>query len=350
MGVTPPEPMWHIIGQNRATGILDASLKAGRLSHAYLIVGPPHVGKTTLALDVARAVNCIDADGSPPCQQCPQCRRISGGHHADVRLIGLRRLEEGASRRREIPIAEVRSVTNQSHLKPYEGDSRVFIFEDAETMSEEAANALLKTLEEPPPQTLLILLTSQEDRLLPTIKSRCSRIELKPMAEGPLARYLEQERDVEAEQARLLARLSKGCLGWAITALEDPLVMERRATELDRLIGLLGATVEQRFHAASDVASLYYRDREEALETLDIWLSWWRDLLVLREAGPEWVYNRDYSEQLEEWKSAYAPAQIAAFIASIAKTLEALNSNVNARLGLESLMLSLPTPSYIPSP
>ena len=227
-----------------------------------------------------------------PASNAPNAAASPAAITPTVRLIGLRRLEEGASRRREIPIAEVRSVTNQSHLKPYEGDSRVFIFEDAETMSEEAANALLKTLEEPPPQTLLILLTSQEDRLLPTIKSRCSRIELKPMAEDPLIRYLEQERDVEAEQARLLARLSKGCLGWAITALEDPLVMERRATELDRLIGLLGATVEQRFHAASDVASLYYRDREEALETLDIWLSWWRDLLVLCEAGPEWVYNR----------------------------------------------------------
>ena len=335
--------MWHIIGQENATHILDASISTGRLSHAYLFVGPPHVGKTTLALDLARAVNCVSAENTPPCQGCIQCRRIASGHHADVRLIGLRRQEEG-SRRRELGIGEIRSVTNQSHLKPYEGASRVFIFEDAETMSEEAANALLKTLEEPPPQTLLILLTSQEDRLLPTIKSRCSRIELKPMPEVPLARYLEEERGIDADEARLLARLSKGCLGWALTALEDPLVLERRTTELDRLIGLLGATIEQRFHAASDVANLYYRDRDEALETLDIWLSWWRDLLVLREAGPEWVYNRDYSEQLEEWKSAYTPGQIAGFIAAMAKTVEALNSNVNARLGLEALMLSLPAP------
>ncbi len=341
--------MWHVVGQENATRILDSSLATGRLSHAYLFAGPPHVGKTTLALDLACAVNCVTVEDSLPCQDCIQCRRISSGHHADVRLIGLRRQEEG-SRRRELGISEIRSVTNQSHLKPYEGASRVFIFEDAETMSEEAANALLKTLEEPPPQTLLILLTSQEDRLLPTIKSRCSRIELKPMAEDPLARYLEETRGVETEQAPLLARLSKGCLGWALTALEDPLVLERRTTELDRLIGLLGATVEQRFHAASDVANLYYRDREEALETLDIWLSWWRDLLVLRETGLEWVYNQDYSEQLQEWKSAYTPGQIAGFIGAMARTVEALNSNVNARLALESLMLSLPAPARTPSP
>ena len=336
--------MWHVVGQENVIRILDASLETGRLSHAYLFVGPPHVGKTTLALDLARAVNCISTESAPPCQDCLQCRRVASGHHADVRLIGLRRQEEG-SRRRELGIAEIRSVTNQSHLKPYEGASRVFIFEDAETMSEEAANALLKTLEEPPPQTLLILLTSQEDRLLPTIKSRCSRLELKPMAEEPLARYLEETRGVETEQARLLARLSKGCLGWAITALEDPLLLDHRTTELDRLIGLLNATVEQRFHAAADVANLYYRDRDEALETLDVWLSWWRDLLVLRETGPEWVYNQDYAEQLEEWKSAYTPGQIAAFIGAMAKTVEALNSNVNARLGLEALMLSLPAPT-----
>ena len=337
--------MWHIIGQQPALQTLESALATGRLSHAYLIVGPPHVGKTTLALDLARAVNCVSTDSAAPCQNCPQCRRISAGHHADVRLIGIRRQEEGAPRRREISIAEVRSVTNQSHLKPYEGAYRVFIFEDAETMSEAAANALLKTLEEPPPQTLLILLTSQEDRLLPTIRSRCSRIELKPMAEQPLSRYLEKERGLDADEAHLLARLSKGCLGWALTALEDPLVLERRATELDRLIGLLGSTIEQRFHAASDVAGLYYRDRDEALETLDIWLSWWRDLLVLRESGPEWVYNRDYAEKLDDWKDAYTAAQIAAFIAAMSKTLDALNSNVNARLGLESLMLSLPTPA-----
>ena len=339
------EPMWQVVGQGRALQILETSLATGRLSHAYLFAGSPHVGKTTLSLDLARAVNCVSSESAPPCQECLQCRRIARGHHADVRLIGLRRQEEGASRRREIGIAEVRSVTNQSHLKPYEGASRVFIFEDAETLSEEAANALLKTLEEPPPQTLLILLTSQEDRLLPTIRSRCSRIELSPMAEEPLVRYLEEDHKVESQKARLLARLSKGCLGWALTALEDPLSLERRTTELDRLIGLLGATVEQRFHAASDVASLYYRDREEALETLDIWLSWWRDLLVLREAGPEWVYNQDYADKLEEWKQAYAPGQIVGFISAMAKTLEALNSNVNARLGLEALMLALPVPS-----
>ncbi len=337
--------MWHVAGQENAIRILDASLAAGRVSHAYLFVGPPHVGKTTLALDLACAVNCVATEGPLPCQNCAQCRRVAGGHHADVRIIGLRRQEEG-SRRRELGIGEIRSVTNQSHLKPYEGAYRVFIFEDAETMSEEAANALLKTLEEPPAQTLLILLTSQEDRLLPTIRSRCSRVELKPMAESPLARYLEENHGVDADQAQLLARLSKGCLGWALTALEDPLLLERRTTELDRLIGLLAASIEQRFHAASDVANLYYRDRDEALETLDIWLSWWRDLLVLREAGPEWVYNKDYAEQLEEWKSAYSPAQIVGFIGSMGKTIEALNSNVNARLGMEALMLSLPVPAF----
>ena len=100
-----------------------------------------------------------------------------------MRIIGLEQNDDKESRRREISIEEVRSVCNQAHLKPYEGASRVYMFENAETMSEEAANALLKTLEEPPPDTILILLTSQEDRLLPTIKSRCTRIELR--AHGP---------------------------------------------------------------------------------------------------------------------------------------------------------------------
>ena len=334
--------MWQVIGQGHATRQLEASFALGRLSHAYLLVGPPHVGKATLALDLARAVNCTSKADASPCHQCTQCRRITSKLHADVRIIGLEQDDDKASRRREISIGEVRSVSNQAHLKPYEGASRVYIFEDAETMSEEAANALLKTLEEPPPETLLILLTSQEDRLLPTIKSRCTRIELRPMAQNEISKYLEENSSVEKNEAELLAQLSRGSLGWALLALEDPLVLDRRKTELDRLISLLGADVERRFHAASDIASLYYRDRSEALEVLEIWLSWWRDLMLMRQGVKDWVLNRDYAEDLEEWNQSYTSRQITEFIGAIAKTVEALDHNVNPRLSLEALMLATP--------
>ncbi len=334
--------MWQVIGQSHAITQLEASFALGRLSHAYLLVGPPHVGKGTLALDLARAVNCTSKEDTSPCHQCTQCRRITSRLHADVRVIGLNQDDDKASRRREISIEEVRSVSSQAHLKPYEGACRVYIFEDAETMSEEAANALLKTLEEPPPDTLLILLTSQEDRLLPTIKSRCTRIELKPMAQHEITRYLEENRSVERNDAELLAQLCRGSLGWALLTLEDPLVLERRKSELDRLISLLGADVERRFHAASDIASLYYRDRGEALEVLDIWLSWWRDLMLMREGVEDWVLNRDYAKDLKEWNQAYTSRQITDFIGAIAKTVQALDHNVNPRLSLEALMLAVP--------
>ena len=334
--------MWQVIGQDHAVRQLKAGLELDRLSHAYLLVGPPHVGKRTLALNLAQAVNCTPEGDTVPYGQCSQCRRIAAGHHADVRVIGLDQGNSGSPQRREISIDDVRAVSGQAHLKPYEGACRVYIFEDAETMSEEAANALLKTLEEPPPQTLLILLTSQEDRLLPTISSRCRRIKLRPMPQEEIASYLEKSRSVEKGDAERLARLSRGSLGWALLALQDSLVLERRKSELDRLIGLLDAHIEQRFHAASDIASLYYRDRSEAMEVLDIWLTWWRDLLVMREGVEDSVYNQDYMDSLQQWSLRYSSRQITDFIGVILSTLKALDHNVNPRLSMEVLMLAIP--------
>ena len=171
--------MWRVYGQDSLLRRLEAELREGRTAHAYLLAGPPHVGKMTLAINLAQALNCLE-DRGEPCGDCVHCTRIASGQHADVRIVGVRRSGDGPART-VIGIGDVKDALRQVNLNPYEGRRTVVIFDEAETMSEEAANALLKTLEEPPPQTLLILLTSQEDRLLPTIKSRCSRIEEIPL-------------------------------------------------------------------------------------------------------------------------------------------------------------------------
>ncbi len=307
-----------------------------------MLVGPPQVGKGALALDLARLLNCLAVEDGTPCDACNQCRRIAAGNHADVRVIGLGQGVEGGPQRREIGIGAVRLVSSQAHLKPYEGANRVFIFEDAELLSEEAANALLKTLEEPPPQTTLILVTSQEDRLLPTIRSRCRRVELRLLSRDETVGYLEEARQVEREEAERLAHLCGGRIGWALSALDSPQLMERRISELDRLISLLDAGVEQRFHAAGDLAALYYRERKEAVEALEVWLTWWRDLMLTREGAGEWVYNQEYRQSLEERGGGYSSRQITDHINAILDTLRGLERNVNPRVSLEALTLSLP--------
>ena len=172
--------MWQVQGQDHIVNQLESSLKQGRPAHAYLLVGPPHVGKMTLALNLAQGLNCLQGTGVP-CGSCLQCLRIARGHHADVKVVAVGGTQgarasrpdpgEGPRRGREtvIGIDDVKEVLHQVNLKPFEGRVGVTIFDGAETMSDEAANALLKTLEEPPPQVVLVLLTSNEDAILPTV-------------------------------------------------------------------------------------------------------------------------------------------------------------------------------------
>ncbi len=203
--------MWQLAGHSRAITLLQQSLRDGQLSHAYLLVGPAHVGKFTLARNLAQAVNC--KSGDPPCQECTPCRRIAASKHSDIHIVDLVSVEK-----KEIGIRQVAEMQTAAHLPPFEGKYKVFIFDRAEMLSHEAANSLLKTLEEPPPNVLIILLTARESAMLPTIASRCQRVELRPLPLGMVTDVLIKEYQVTQEKADLLARLSGGCLGWAILA------------------------------------------------------------------------------------------------------------------------------------
>ena len=338
--------MWQLQGQDRLLARLDKTFKLGRFAHAYLLVGPPHVGKRTLAINMAQAANCLDGDRAP-CGGCSQCSRIVTGRHADVVFVGEKvGAEDSGSTsgpgRREIGIESVRELERQASLTPNEGNYRVFIFDGAEGMSDEAANALLKTLEEPPPQVLLLLLTRYEEALLSTIRSRCHRLELKPAPLSKVEEVLVNTHSVPEQDAAVLARLSMGCLGWALDALEDPSIMAQRQEALERIDHLAGATLEERFSYAADLASTFVRDREEALRMMDLWLRWWRDLLMIKEGAEEFIYNIEWVRTLQARSMEYSTPQVVTFIGDIMDTLEALHDNANVRLALEVLMLSLP--------
>ena len=333
--------MWQIRGHEPVLKQVEKTFKEGRNAHAYLLVGPAHVGKRSLALGMAQAVNCLVIEDAP-CGKCSQCSRIATAKHADVRVIGVQSASEDAPSRREIGIDDIRQVEHQASLKPYEGTHRVFIFDGAEFMSEESANALLKTLEEPPPNVLIILLTSREESLLPTIRSRCRRLELKPLPISEVATELVDTHSMSQEEADKLARLSQGCLGWAISAASNPSIIEKRNESLERISRLSSASLEEKFTYAAELASLYYSNRDEARDTLLLWLRWWRDLLLVKEGAEEFVLNLDWKQGLLLQASVITTAQLTRFIRAILTTFEALEDNANPRLTLEVLMLSLP--------
>lgn len=334
--------MWQIYGQEHLTRQLSAGLLTGRLAHAYLLVGPPHVGKMTLAVNIAQAVNCPERDGGAPCGACSQCQRIARGVHPDVQVIGVGSGEEDGPARRDIRIDQVREIEGFLNLSAYEGAGKVVIIDGAELMNAAAANALLKTLEEPPAGTMLLLLTANEDALLSTIRSRCRALHLKPLARTELERRLVSDYNAAPELAARLARLSRGCLGQAVNALRDGETLEQRDAELERLQEVCSGGLDTRFEYAAELAGRFNREREETKELLYLWLGWWRDLLLVKEAAEEYVHNADCLTPLRMQAGGLSTAQVAGFIRRLNRTLAALDGNANARLALENLMLNLP--------
>ena len=334
--------MWQVYGQEHLTRQLAAGLLTGRLAHAYLLVGPPHVGKMTLAVNIAQAVNCPQRDSGAPCGECSQCQRIARGVHPDVQVIGIGRGEEDGPARRDIRIDQVREIEGFLNLSAYEGAGKVVIIDGAELMNAAAANALLKTLEEPPAGTVLLLLTANEDALLSTIRSRCRALYLKPLARAELERRLVSDYAAAPELAARLARLSRGCLGQAVNALRDGEMLEQRDAELERLQEVCSGGLDARFDYAAELATRFNREREETKELLYLWLGWWRDLLLVKEAAEEYVHNADCLTPLRLQAGGLSTAQVAGFIRRLNGTLAALDGNANARLALENLMLNLP--------
>jgi len=331
--------MWQVVGQDRAVSILQRGLERGSLAHAYLLVGPPHVGKMTLALNLAQALNC-ESSGTP-CGECQPCLKIASGNHADVQIIGLTQREEAAEAKL-ISIDQVREMQHSASLPPFEGKCKVFIIEDAELLSIEAANCLLKTLEEPTDNMVFLLLTTNEKFLPETVVSRCQRLELSPLPPSPMEEALQKRWEIEPLRAKLLSRLSRGCLGWAVAAHCDDRILQERAEKLERLYEVIRADTEERFHHAAQLAAQFAQDRAAVQEILDLWLGWWRDLLLVKVGCPDYVANTDQLKVLNDAAGQYTVKQIRDCLGSIRAAGRELRQNANARLVLEVLMLDMP--------
>ena len=334
--------MWQIIGQYKAVSFLQRSLEKGAVAHAYLFVGPPHVGKMTLAVNLAQALNCEATE--TPCGECPTCQKISSASHPDIQVIGLIAAKNSgeAKSHAEISIDQIREMQHSANLPPFSGRNKIFIIDGAELLSNEAANCLLKTLEEPASGIVFILLT-RNDRLLPaTVVSRCQRLELLPVGTGEIAEVLQKQRGMTSERAQLLARLCHGCIGWAFMAASDVNVLALRAERLDGIIDIIYTNLEERFAYAAQLAKQFSQNREQGQEVLDLWLNYWRDLLLVKAGLGDNITNVDRSATIVSLAGEYRLAQIRAMINSIQAAGEELRQNANPRLVLEVLMFDMP--------
>ncbi|MCC6628366.1 MAG: DNA polymerase III subunit [Chloroflexi bacterium] len=368
MSVEPTEPItaigppaasagdgWPIAGHGAAVATLRRSLSSNHIAHAYLITGPEASGRATLARLFASALVCATgADTGPAtvaCGICAGCRKVARGVHPDVEVLSLAGQQAAAeargSRNRNITIESVRGLRERLVLRPLEARWRVAIVEDAETMSGggglPAASALLKTLEEPPPFAVLILIAPEAEAVLPTLRSRCQRIALGPVSAADIACYLVERQGVAEAMARDLAALAQGRAGWAVRAATDPALLEARQAGLRRALALLSAGALGRLQGIDDLASRFGKaDWREAEADLDLLIGVWRDLLLLTGGAPALALHAPSLPELSALAERLTLAEAAAALAATRAAALHLRQNVSPRLALEAMVLTWP--------
>jgi DNA polymerase III subunit delta' len=334
--------MWRVIGQESVISLLNHGLEKNNLSHAYIITGPRHIGKMTLAIDIAEAINCEKKN--PPCGKCESCLKIQQGKHADVQVISVTSESDDneSKARTEISIDDIRQIQHTVSLPPFEGKHKAFIIEGAELLSTEAANCLLKTLEEPVTQVVFILLTANTSLVLETVVSRCQKLSLNPVPAIEIEKALIADYKIEPDKASVLSRLSHGCFGWALSAAQDEKILESYCEKRTKAIDVITCNLNERFNYANTLSTQFGKDRASVFEILGIWVDLWRDMLLLKVGFKEAIINVDIESTLMEWANDNSITGIRDSIKAIQDAEVRLNQNANPRLVLEVMMLDIP--------
>jgi DNA polymerase-3 subunit delta' len=329
-----------IIGNPRAVSAVQRALASGSPPHAWIFLGPHGVGKAVLARWLAQALNCERRDAEP-CGECAQCARIARGIHSDVITVSIPPSEPNEPLHKDISVDQVREVEQAVSLAPFEGRTRVVIIDPADAMSDGAQNAFLKTLEEPPPNAVFILIATQEDDLLPTVRSRCRKLEFGLVAAEEIESAL-REQGVDDEQARLLSRLAEGRPGRALALARDAKRLDKRRELLEEASTLASMPMADLMDLTERMARQFRERREAVFDRLSAWLSWWRDVLLVQSGAGESIANVDLAERLEADAGRYSRAQVIAFVQAVMKCRGRLEANVQARIALDAMIVSVP--------
>ena len=320
----------NIYGHQKQIDMLQKAMAQQRVGHAYLFSGPDAIGKKALALQFARALNCENADrNNDACGACSSCRKMISGNHPDMHVL--------ETQAQFIRIDAIRSIQDQMTFKPLEGRRRVFIIDDADKMNEQAANALLKTLEEPSADNFLMLVTARPYWLAQTILSRCRHVRLNPLPVGDVARFLIDQKQMDASKAHLLAGLSGGSIGQALELDSEEMIAFR--AEISRLLTAAGKSDPM---SLLMLASFLGQDKKEIKQGLKILNTYFRDALVYREvAEAGMIINADDLPVIASLAGRLNGEQLLQNIAQVERSNETLEMNVNKSLTLEAMAFKL---------
>ena len=328
--------MRETIGHAQTWQRLVGAFDRGQVHHVYLLAGPENIGKTTLALDFAKLLVCEAKLPSTekPCGACATCLRIAHGNYPDVTMVEP---EEG---KRLLGVDAVReTVVRMANQAPSAGAWRIFIVPRVERMTPSTVNALLKTLEEPPPGVVIVLTTSEPESLLPTVLSRCQTLMMQPLSAEQVADALVERWQTPEEEARLLASLAQGRLGWAVRASEKPEIREIRTETLDRLAELTAATRDQRLRASGSLAP----DVETARATLALWTLWWRDVTLAACGATHLTSTGERRAEAVRQGRLVGQSRAEAFLRELLAAQAGFDANANPRLTYDVLLLALPS-------
>lgn len=361
-----------VIGQERVKGILQRSISAGRVAHAYLFYGPDGIGKDAMAIEMAKVLNC-EQRGAEACDECLTCKRIASLQHPNIKFMfalpvgkaekvgdppllrlsdeEIRVIQEQVQQKAENPyqnfsiprateikINSIRELRREATLTAFESGKKVFIISDAENLNVEASNSLLKTLEEPTASTVFILTTVNREKLLPTIPSRCQNIQFDLLGDDDIRLALIERQKCGESEAAVIARLAHGSYSRAMD-LRTTEVRERREQAINFIRAALRIPPFELTEEVERIAS--EQDRAAVEQFLTLVLIWFRDALILQQRGVEGIVNADDSETLIKFLRRYPRVDIGELMQRVERSLSLLEKNVYIRLVLINLGLEL---------
>jgi DNA polymerase-3 subunit delta' len=332
---------WDMIGNEWAVQLLKQHIVSKEIRHAYLFTGPPGVGRRTLALRFAQGINCPQPLSlGEPCRACRTCIQIENMQYTDLSIV---QLEEGNS---FIKIEQIRTLQRELSLSPYEAPFRVALLDDFQKANANAQNALLKTLEEAPPKVVLILTAEYSEALLPTIISRCEVLRLRPLPVVFVEESLCKQFGISTEEAKLLAHLSGGRMGTAITYHTHPDLLDKRKEWIKDLNTLLSSNRCDRFAYAQSVTETRGKDREIIKENLgrlfEVWISYWRDVMLCKTHADLTLVNIDERDAIQKIAELLDLKSLLQILTRLENSQIMIKENVNLRLIMEVFLLDMP--------
>ncbi|MGX8728207.1 MAG: DNA polymerase III subunit delta' [Lachnospiraceae bacterium] len=323
-----------VVGHADAVAALKNALSAGRISHAYLFAGEDGSGKHFLAKTFAAALLCKEG-GEQPCMRCLSCRRVLAGTQPD--LVELVREKPEI-----ITVREIREqVVGTVGMRPYDSKYKVYIIDDAEKMNPQAQNALLKTIEEPPAYVVILMLANSPEALLPTILSRCARIDVRSVPDAEVRSFLIEEHGVSKKDAKIAAAFAQGNLGRA----KEIALGETFAERCEQVLDLARRARELPLARLSSASETLLKDGAGVREIQDILRLWYRDILIYKATGDlsKTVFRRTPEEaaKIRTEAALLSYEGLGEIFDAIEKTGDAVRANVSPALSLELLLAAI---------